>query len=356
MMKTALILCSFACISAPLRAVSAQRVTIVVDPTDALIDQPLRMAVTGLRPREPVVLRSYIRADSASVLVAVGTYVADDSGTVRLDRDASTAGSYTVIDATGLLWSGRFTPIAQLANVDLPRAAVQPPEPMMVAITAQVHDSVVARTVVTRRFEAKQVRVEEVRSGDVVGRLYLPEKPGAPVVIVLSGSEGGYESSAYEAALLAAHGFAALAQAYFRANGLRNALGECSSRAGAARHRVAARARQCRRNAHRNPRRLTRHRAGIAERELQSGRARGCSLWYFRYNWRRTHAQRRAAHGGSVDLQQPAVTGHAASSSARGTGAIQAAGSGAAAIAVRAGTERCSGGRARRHTCLTHPR
>jgi dienelactone hydrolase len=65
------------------------------------------------------------------------------------------------------------------------------------------------------------VRVEEVKHGDVVGRLFVPPNArSAPVVIVLGGSEGGYESSSYQAGLLAAHGFIAFAQAYFRADGL----------------------------------------------------------------------------------------------------------------------------------------
>ena len=210
---------SFALLLAAASAGTAQRATISVQPADALIDQPVRIVVSGLPPRTQVMMRSFVRADSLTYYVAGAAYVSDERGTLDLNRDAATSGTFTGIDPMGLFWSGRRTSASDAALRALP--PIDPPRGFQVALTVSIGDSSLARTIVTRRFEAANVRVEEVRRGDVVGRLFVPANPrSAPVVIVLGGSEGGYESSSYTARLLAAHGFIAFAQAYFRAEGL----------------------------------------------------------------------------------------------------------------------------------------
>jgi fermentation-respiration switch protein FrsA (DUF1100 family) len=200
--------------------------TIAASPRDTLIDAPVRIVVTGLPPRREIVIRSIASADTANALVAWGRYVADARGEVQLDRDAATSGTYTGIDPMGLFWSSELVPLGRIPSRDVPAGAVAPPDPYDVTITVSIDDTVpVARTTVRRRFAAASVRMEEVRAGDVVGQLFLPAHVRRPsLVIVLGGSEGGYESSAYRARLLAAHGFAALAQGYFRAPGLPDEL------------------------------------------------------------------------------------------------------------------------------------
>jgi dienelactone hydrolase len=203
----------------------AQTADLTVAPASARIDEPVHVVLNGLPPAQKVMLRSVMRVDSASAIVAAGVYVTDSLGVVNLERDAARSGTYTGIEPMGLFWSGRQVPLDSLAREDIPSSEFDPPRPYSVVITASVNDTVVARTTVTRTFGAENVIEEEVRSGDVVARLFVPRTvPDAPVVIVLGGSEGGYESSAYEARLLAAHGFAVLAQAYFRAPGLNEEL------------------------------------------------------------------------------------------------------------------------------------
>jgi dienelactone hydrolase len=209
---------------APFSALAAQNPTIAVRPSDTLIDQQVAIVVSALPPRTQVVIRSYIRTDSATYYAAEGTYLTDDRGELRLDRDASRGGTFAGIDPMGLFWSGRrITDVADPALRSL--QAVNPPQPYQVAFMVTRGDTVLARTIATRRFGSADVREEEVRNGDVVGRLFLPSNPrGAPVVVVLGGSEGGYESSSFKARMLAARGFVAFAQGYFRAEGLREEL------------------------------------------------------------------------------------------------------------------------------------
>ena len=207
------------------RQLSAQSPRLTVVPADARIDEPVRIVVSGLRPAQKVVLRSVMRVDSASAIVALGVYFTDSRGVVNLERDAARSGTYTGIDPMGLFWSGRRVPLDSLEREGVPSSGFDPPRPYSVVLTASANDTIVARATVTRRFGAANVIEEEVRRGDVVGRLFVPRNVRRPpVVIVLGGSEGGYESSAYKARLLAAHGFAVFAQAYFRAPGLNDEL------------------------------------------------------------------------------------------------------------------------------------
>lgn len=211
--------------SGPNRVLHAQTADLTAAPARARIDEPVRVVLSGLRPAQKVMLRSVMRVDSASAIVASGVYFTDSLGVVNLERDAARSGTYTGIEPMGLFWSGRQVPLDSLGRQDIPSSDFDPPRPYSVVITASVNETVVARTTVTRTFVAEDVIEEDVRSGDVVAKLFVPRTvPDAPVVIVLGGSEGGYESSAYQARLLAAHGFAVFAQAYFRAPGLNEEL------------------------------------------------------------------------------------------------------------------------------------
>jgi uncharacterized protein len=61
--------------------------------------------------------------------------------------------------------------------------------------------------------------VNDLGSG-LVGVYYPPAKAGAPLVMVLGGSEGGFQGSGAMAKTLSDEGFGALALAYFKAPGL----------------------------------------------------------------------------------------------------------------------------------------
>lgn len=219
-MKRVVAVLSF-CLTVPSVQLTAQTPRITAQPADALIDAPVRIVLSGFRAAQKVIVRSVTRADSANVVIASGVYFTDQNGAVDLTRDAARSGSYTGIEAMGLLWSGRRVALDSVAREEIPQSAFDPPQPYQVSIAALVNDTAVARTSITRRFASANVIEEEVRQGDVVGRLFVPRNVRRPpVVVVLGGSEGGYESSSYTARVLAAHGFAVFAQAYFRAPGL----------------------------------------------------------------------------------------------------------------------------------------
>jgi len=83
-------------------------------------------------------------------------------------------------------------------------------------IVAEVKGKVAASTVFKQNFTAADVTEFPVRENGLVGSLFKPGSPGPhPGIIVLGGSGGGLSSASYNAKMLASHGYAALALAYF---------------------------------------------------------------------------------------------------------------------------------------------
>ncbi len=184
-------------------------VHIELEPPNALMDQPwTRFRVTGLNPDQTVGLRAQTQDDSGQVWAAAGLWQADDSGTVDVTRQAPMEGTYDRVDPMGLLWSMR--PLSpQKAPVFIPATPAY-----SVEITAQVGDTTLAQTTVTRRLWSEQVTCTEIREGRLVGAACWPAGPGPfPAVLLVSGSEGGYHPE--RAGWWAGHGVAAFSLAYF---------------------------------------------------------------------------------------------------------------------------------------------
>jgi dienelactone hydrolase len=178
-----------------------------VSPQRAPVDEPVTIQLDGLTPGSRVTVRAtlhgYVRPSGSSA-----TFVADDHGCVDLSRDAPVAGSYEGVDSMGLFWSMRQIPDAA--------GAFSPHGPLTVELTADVEGHVVASATVERLIVADDIVATRVRERGLVGALFRPASPGPyPPVMVMGGSGGGLGVSYWQAAVLARHGFAALAVAYF---------------------------------------------------------------------------------------------------------------------------------------------
>jgi dienelactone hydrolase len=92
-------------------------------------------------------------------------------------------------------------------------------EPKVVELTEEVAGRLVAEGKLIRRYLAPGVKRIEVRDEGLHGTFFVPDGAGPfPAIVLLSGSGGGLSES--QAALYAAHGYGALALAYFRAGHL----------------------------------------------------------------------------------------------------------------------------------------
>ncbi|XP_049626376.1 acyl-coenzyme A thioesterase 6-like isoform X9 [Suncus etruscus] len=190
-------------------------VTVTVEPAGrSLWDEPVRIRAWGLSPGQRVTLRASLRDEKDALFRAHARYCADAGGRLDLARSPALGGSFAGLEPMGLLWALEpEKPLVRLVKRDVQK-------PFLVELEVlEGHDPeperLLGRTLHERHFLGPGVRREPVRAGRVRGTLFLP--PGAgpfPGIIDLFGSGGGL--CEYRASLLAGHGFAVLALAYFR--------------------------------------------------------------------------------------------------------------------------------------------
>jgi dienelactone hydrolase len=185
-------------------------------PATALYDTAFTTTVTGLRSGERVTLKLASTSKDGTAWSSSAQFAADGHGTFSTTQAPLPGGSYAAADPMGLVET--LTP----GHLD---AAFTPPTPW--TMTESVHDGAhtLASTTVTRQ-SPTAVGVTHVderpNTTGIYGELFTPRSaPTSPVpaVVAFGGSEGGL-SSATGAATLAAHGYPALALAYFHEPGL----------------------------------------------------------------------------------------------------------------------------------------
>ncbi|XP_076979103.1 acyl-coenzyme A thioesterase 6-like [Tamandua tetradactyla] len=177
-------------------------------------DEPVRIVVRGLVPGQRVTLRASLRDEKGALFRARARYCADGIGELDLARAPALGGSFVGLEPMGLFWALEpEKPFVRLVKRDVLTPFVvelevfdgHDPEPQRL----------LGQAVQERHFLSPGVRRESVRVGKLHATLFLP--PGRepfPGIIDLFGTGGGL--CEYRASLLAGHGFAVLALAYFR--------------------------------------------------------------------------------------------------------------------------------------------
>ncbi len=183
-----------------------------VQPRVSRIDEPLTIRVTGLAAGQRVTLEAATRDGALLDWRSHAVFAARSDGSVDLTRDEPVEG-YQGADATGLLWTLR--PADPKTNVFFTKRRATP---MKVTITATVESESPVNTEIERTFGSATVQGRPA-GGELVGTLYHDGESGrVPAAVILAGSDGGQHDQA--AALLASHGYAALALSYFGAEDL----------------------------------------------------------------------------------------------------------------------------------------
>ncbi|XP_074091871.1 acyl-coenzyme A thioesterase 1-like [Macrotis lagotis] len=178
-----------------------------------LWDEPVRVAVQGLAPQQPVTLRAALRDETGRRFQAAARYRADAGGRLDLARAPALGGSFSGLEPMGLFWSLQpEKPFWRLVKRDVQT-------PFLVDLEVyEGHDPrptrLLARVVHERGFLGPGVKRIPVREGSLRATLFLPPGSGPfPGIIDIFGTGGGLFE--YRASLLASHGFAVLALAYY---------------------------------------------------------------------------------------------------------------------------------------------
>jgi hypothetical protein len=192
--------------------------TLVVDQQSAAIDSPIGIEVRGFPPRQPVSLTATETFPSGSRWQAEATFISDESGRVDVAQQAPVSGSYDGVAPMGLFWS-----MARLPGEALPIPVDSMMRPFRVRLEAKSAEGVAATAEFERRVAMPGVTRKPIRTAGLVGTLFLPPGDGRfPTVIVVSGGGGAIEE--FRAAVLASHGYAGVALAYFAQPGLPRGL------------------------------------------------------------------------------------------------------------------------------------
>ena len=181
---------------------------IEIIPFATLVDQPVQIHAAGLPAETPVLLRAHLPTPFGS-LASWARFQTDHTGHLDLARAVPLDGTYAVADPMGLFWS--------MTQVEPTATAVAPGLLGTVTVTVEVEGQVLASASGQRCWyeEASLTRIS-VRERGLVGTLFQPRGSGPfPAVLVLGGGEGGLAVQECMAALLATHGYATLALAYF---------------------------------------------------------------------------------------------------------------------------------------------
>ena len=190
--------------------------TIEATPQTALIDESVSIRLLGFQPNQSVTLRATMPDDLGRVWSAYATFKPDDEGNVDLSSMPPDSGSYSGIDSMGLFWSMILEDTAGA----LPMFIKTGVAPTTISLIAEVDGNTVATASLERLFVAADVSNTSVREEGLVGELFAPPGDNLPAVLVVTGSEGGFGWAGTVAPLLASHGYAALALAYFDYQGM----------------------------------------------------------------------------------------------------------------------------------------
>jgi Acyl-CoA thioester hydrolase/BAAT N-terminal region/BAAT / Acyl-CoA thioester hydrolase C terminal len=186
---------------------------ILVDQPIALIDQPIAIELRGFPPQQQVRITATQTLPGASRWQGHATFISDGDGRVDLARQAPLAGSYDGAASMGLFWSAE-----QMPGETQPVPADYALRPIPVRLEATAPDGTRATLTLERQIASPGVTRHPIRTASIVGTLFLPPGTGRfPAVLVVSGGGGGIEQ--FRAAILASHGYAALALGHFAVEG-----------------------------------------------------------------------------------------------------------------------------------------
>lgn len=175
-----------------------------VTPERPAVDTALRIRLLGATGGTRVVIRA-----TSGEWSSRAEFVVPASGPLDLTEQAPTGGTYSGADPMGLVWS---------MSRDEPGERQAP-----LTLTAEQDGSPLAMTSVDRLRLPDGVTSTEIRTDGLVGTLCVPDDGRRyPGIVMLGGSEGGLHDD--DAALLAGHGFAVLALAYFGMPGVPDRL------------------------------------------------------------------------------------------------------------------------------------
>ncbi len=183
-----------------------------------ILGDPLAIKATGLEAGEVIEIRASAVGFDGETLESRARFRADSSGQIDVRLAPALEGSYSGVDASGLLWS-----MEEVADGGTAATTA-----LEVAFSLWRQGAAIATA--EHRWWVKHPRVtaKEVRDEGLYATFYDPglDRPSGPAVLLVGGSGGGLDWQRKMGQILASHGYPALALAYFRVESLPSMLAE----------------------------------------------------------------------------------------------------------------------------------
>ncbi|MBN4058955.1 acyl-CoA thioesterase/BAAT N-terminal domain-containing protein [bacterium AH-315-J04] len=188
---------------------------------EIVLGDPIQIRLVGLSAGSRPTLRARLIKSSGEVWKSSAQFLANESGSIDLSKDAPQKSSYAGVDSLGIFWS--MDKSTEVANVTTrPTKQCQ-----RIEFELFLDGKSVAQKSIVRWLVAPGVTRKEITSDGLVATLFLPESTTKnPGIIIVGGSEGGIDWARRMSGLLASHGYAAFALAYFGMEGLPQQLEE----------------------------------------------------------------------------------------------------------------------------------
>jgi dienelactone hydrolase len=191
---------------------SSKSPVIEINLREAMIDEAVHVLVINCSDEEQIMLRASM-IDDDSVKWVSDNYFTSKDGIIDLTTMSPDSGSYSGADAMGFIWSMKPDPFETVLF------SSKRLSPLTISLALYANDSLITSTDISRLRIKEDILRIEVRDNGLVGTFFIPQNASnIPAIIDLTGSGGGMSET--RAALLASHGYASLALAYFGSESL----------------------------------------------------------------------------------------------------------------------------------------
>lgn len=186
---------------------------ISIKPEKPLFDKPFEVVISNLNPGAIVRVDCQSKDDQNNLWYSsFATYKANDKGVVNIAKDAPITGTYSGVEAMGLVWS-------MLPADKTEKHASMNGNENELHLMVSINDTVILEKNVIRNFESPDLETKFIQEEGLVGVFCYPkDKTNLPGIITVSGSGGGV--SIAMAKILASNGYAVLGLGYFGKEGL----------------------------------------------------------------------------------------------------------------------------------------
>ena len=176
-----------------------------------LMGTPVQIKLRHLPPNQRITLHS-VRARWNGRIYAFAVYESDENGEVLLNRDTPLMGTYTGVDSLGIFWSMTWPP---QGHIDFPDEIKRLQEHTILLYIESNH-RIIAHNELELLEKSPNIVSIKIHSDSMAAMFHYPkDATGLPGLVFLSGGEGGYENISRMARIIASHGYAVLALAYY---------------------------------------------------------------------------------------------------------------------------------------------